>query len=145
MTSDQTRRQARHSVRRGRTAGSGSRSRSTVIRAIIGLTIAFGVLGGTAPAAHAATVTIRLSVLKCQFSDDTTHAVPGSPLNTDAQIADFLANTGTDGIPDFFGQFPDGRVAVVTQISGWYTMPTTLAADPSIDPARRIQDCVDTA
>ena len=115
------------------------------MRAITVLAVALAGLGWTASAAHADARTIHLSILKCQFSDDTTHDVPGSPITTDEQIADFLANAGTDGVPDFVSQLSDGRLVVDSRISGWYTMPTTLAADPSIDTSRRVQDCIDTA
>ena len=120
-------------------------SRSRLVRAVIVVAVALGGIGWTVPVAHAAVRQVHLSILKCQFSDDTTHAVPGSPVNTDQQIADFLAGTGTDGIPDFVSQFSEGRLAVDSTISGWYTMPTTLTADPTIDRTRRIQNCIDTA
>jgi len=101
--------------------------------------------GLAAPTALAADITLHWVILKCQFSDDTTHDVPGSPTNSDAQIADFLVNRGTDGIPDYVDDLSQGHLAVTGTISGWYTMPTTLAADPTIDSDRRVQDCIDTA
>jgi hypothetical protein len=116
------------------------------VRVLAGLLLLAGAgVGMAAPAAHADTVQTHLSILKCQFSDDTTHAVPGSPLNTDTQIADFLTGTGTDGIPDYYRQASDGQLLLDGTINGWYTMPTTRAADPTISRRQRMQDCIDTA
>ena len=130
-----------------------SRSRPLLRRrltapAVVAVLAALAVLasaGLAAPTALAADITLHWSILKCQFSDDTTHDVPGSPTNSDAQIADFLVNRGTDGIPDYVDDLSQGHLAVTGTISGWYTMPTTLAADPTIDSDRRVQDCIDTA
>ena len=119
-------------------------SRAVRLLAVLGLTLA-GLGVADFPAARADVAQIHLSIVKCQFSDDTTHAVPGSPINTDAQIADFLTGTGTGSIADYVSQASEGRILVDGAVSGWYTMPTTLAADPTISRRQRLQDCIGTA
>jgi hypothetical protein len=118
------------------------------LRVVITLALLLTGLGWAAPAAHAAPITGRTSVIKCQFKDNTEHNETRSPVNTDTQIADFLINRGTGGLADYYEQVSDGQISLAgSDISGWYTLPVTLAEDRALggDRGRRILDCAAAA
>jgi len=126
----------------------GTRTSTRAQRVVITLALLLAGVGWSAPVAHASPVTGRTSVIKCQFKDNTEHNETRSPVNTDAQIADFLINRGTGSLADYYEQVSDGQISLAgSDISGWYTLPLTVAEDRALggDRGRRILDCAAAA